>query len=299
MSYNPFANRLVIPEYDTVNIKKIYDVFPRLLRVKQLTSDQLLEELRRQLQQRDVRIEELLNLLDRLRNQTTSFDDLQDLIQQLSGTLGTDLEAILQGLLTSVGDAQKQSKVDSLLNRGFIRIGESDLFVKVNSTDDRSRVFYLRSDNEKNGGDLNLVSPTSPVTFANASDENRVYFFKREFWNYTSEKYENIENRFDGDPFPPTNIFVFQRYKDLYRRTFSIAPGEEVTTSIIEPYFDKSAKSAFKDAGLKRDDSGGEATWKGSMYIYASSTDQSIQALLSSGDYASIGDITLYRKFKD
>lgn len=295
MSYNPFRNRLVIPEYNTVNIKKIYDVFPRLLRVKQLTSEQLLEELRRQLQQRDVRIEELLSLLDRLRDQTSSFEELQDLIQQLSGTLGTDLDGILQGLLTTAGDAQKQSRVDSLLNRGFIRIGNSDLFVKVNSSDDKGRVFYLRSDNEQNDRRLNLVSPTSPVTFSNASDENRIYFFKREFWNYTTENYSNIETRFDGDPFSPTNIFVFQKYRDLYKRPFSIAPGEEVTTSVTQPQSDIS----FEEAGLKRDDSRGEATWKGSMYIYASSNDQSLEALLTNGDYSSIGDVVLYRKFKD
>jgi len=109
--FEPF--KLEEPNYNTINVKKVYDIFPTSLRIKQLTSQQLLEFLESQIDDRDEQIEELLRKLAQLLNEGTALGDvsgtLTDFTTNLEGTLKTLIGETLRDVSSDTTDAQLEA----------------------------------------------------------------------------------------------------------------------------------------------------------------------------------------------
>ena len=281
MAYNPFKNYLFSPSYDTINIKKVYDVFPRLLRVKQLTSEELLEELRRQVQQKDIRIEELLRLLQQLSDQTDTLQ-LQNLISELGNTLDSNLAGILGSLTGQSSDIALQQRIDSLKSSGYIQIQETLLFVKVDYDLGNSFPFNINHSDENGRGfpESDLQTPYS-VDIINISKEKDYYFTKLENWQSNSDK--------NDIPSIPTNAFNFSNFINLNTSSFRVAKDSSISSPIKLGY---NSKDDYDSAELTRNNQ--TNTWFGEMKIYASETNLSTSQVRTSVG-TSIGRMRLYR----
>lgn len=222
MAYDPFNRNLYIPTYDLGNIKKIYDVFPRLLRVKQLTSQELLEELQKQLQQKDVRIEELLGLINSFGDRDESLSQLQDLINNLEGTLDS-------GLGDLVSDLTNQSELQTLQAQGYRRIGNTSAFIRVDEGVGSTKIpgyTFVQNNFNEGRGDGRTESPLR-VYFKNIGEQQVTVQIKEQWVDSNkSSQYEQYNE----------NIKVFSFVQidtdNLGDRRVILNPSEEKESGV-------------------------------------------------------------------
>lgn len=280
--FYPFGT-MIKPSYNINQIKKVYDIFPSSLRRAQLSSNELVEFLRSQIFDKDVTIDELRRQLaeisdfseSTLDNQLAAlgFDNVNDLIQ----SLGFDFES-------GTNAAELQAK-------GYVQVGSTDLWILVDSNPTQKYPFEL-SHKDENGsepfGAQDIISPTS-VTFKNIGDVP-LYFVKQEYWTGSEDPFGVIAERFDGNPYAPTNAFKFKSFPNSHNSSYSIQPKSEIRTTIELGY---RYREDYKDAGLRR--SGKTNTWTGDMRIYASKTGGGVSSLKRTGSEAFIGNMKIYR----
>src|SRR5210317_1586366 len=108
--YNPFKP-LKETRYNTVDIRKVYNVFPSSLRRQQLSSNELVELLRNQITDRDFTIDELNEIIARLRALLSD----ADVDTLLDGAFG-DLDSLFNDL---VGNVAANARKTELQTQGY------------------------------------------------------------------------------------------------------------------------------------------------------------------------------------
>jgi len=247
---NPFS-QLKIREYNITNLKKILNIFPTQLKVEELTSNQLLDKLRSIIKDRDITIEELLA---QLANRQNASDQLTGINDKLSG-LADDLN-LGEIVQQTSKDSAQQARIQSLLSQGYVQIGNTPLYVLVESSPTSNIKFNINHTDENAGfPESDLKSPSS-LKFVNVSKTNDVWFMKFEDW----------KSNLDGISIPndPTNAFRLVQFTDAHKRAYKIPKDSDVSTSVRLYY---KSKGDYKDAGLKR--SGETNEWSGFMKIRA------------------------------
>lgn len=270
---NPFSN-LVRREYNITNLKKILDTFPTSLDVKELTSNELLELLRERIQDKDIRIEELLAQLINNQTTATNLSNINDTVKQLRDEL--QLGDAIEDSLQQTAD---QARINSLLQRGYIQISDTPLYVKVNKGLTISDDFYIDHTDENAGFPESDMKAPNSISFVNVSETEDVWVKKVERWT----------SNLDGIPIPsvPTNAWKFNDYTDIHLRAYKISADSETTTPVSLYY---KSKDDYKFAGLRRDNETNE--WFGFMDLKVQiGSDDNIDNV--SG--VPIGNLRLYR----
>jgi hypothetical protein len=311
--FEPF--KILSRNYNVPNLKKIYDLFPRYLKSTEIVSDELLDQLRENNRIKDIRIQELLDSLDALSNQSLDVDFIYESLFRTTEQLTVQLDNLseLTGVegVDTINDFVDSTERENLLGRGFIQIGTSSLFVKVEKV---GTYTFNMNHSDENGQGIRISDLQSPnqrsITFKNVSKENPVYFTKEERWLTSSDSKYNPQGRFTvqgkpggsgGQGFPLTNVFNFQTVlplavgsvssftRGIGNATYVIQPNVETTVEIKLGY---TSKDDYNDAGLKREDR--TNTFTGEMYIYASDQNLTFSALKNK-NITSIGSTRLYR----
>lgn len=277
---NPFSN-LIRREYNITNLKKILDVFPTSLKVKQLTSTQLLNQLRSLIVDKDITIEELLARLENREGASNDLNGINDTISQLATEL--NLDTVVNDAITNTAD---QARINSLLSRGYIQISDLPLYVKVNKDPTSSDEFYIDHTDENAGFPESDLKQPNSVSFVNVSKKDDIWIKKVERWTSDLDGFYE-PNRFDRNNFGPTNAFRFTEFTDLHTRAYKISKDSDVLSPVTLYY---KSKDDYKQAGLKR--SGETNEWFGFMDIKAklNSSDN-----IDSVKGVSIGNMRLYR----
>ena len=261
-TYTPFklTSRLI----DTIQIQKIYDTFPRLLRVQQLTSNELLEQLRNEVRLKDDRIQELLDLLASTAADSTDLTELENTIAGISLDTTDILNQLQQDLEEDVEDSNLQTQINQLLADEYTRIGQTLLFVKVyaNVQTDPNFINIPFVASQINRGRLSVFNPMtklspSQVEFKNIGNDT-VYFARGEVWNNNSDGL--------GLPGNPTNVFEFSTYPDE-ATVYTIQGNSEITQTISLGYFPQDRD--YDDIGLN-DGNQDKTIYTGNVFILAS-----------------------------
>lgn len=285
---NPFSD-LLRREYNITNIKKILETFPTSLDVKQLTSTQLLERLRELVDEKNARIEELLARLQNQGETQQGLSDIDDEITKLRDSL-----QIGDKVSDSLDETVRQARINSLLQRGYVRIRETPLYVAVNKDLTRSDSFYIRHTDENAGFPESDLKAPDTVSFVNISETEDVWIKKEEEWQRDIDGFftgvwdgEPLPERFTANGFGPTNAFYFRLFPDLHTTAYKIPADSEILSPMSLYY---RAKDDYKEAGLKR--RGDTNEWYGFMNIKVKvGTASGIDNIPN----ISIGNMRLYR----
>jgi len=128
-TYTPFLLNQI--EIDEITIKKIYDLFPRSLRVEQLTSNELLDLLRSQVDEKDAEIQRLLEIIANFSETTLDLSTLESLLSSLGGELTGGILDALNNTGVQIDDAQLSQEIANLQANGYVQINQTLLFAKV------------------------------------------------------------------------------------------------------------------------------------------------------------------------
>ena len=224
--YNPFKP-LKETVYNTVDIRKVYNVFPSSLRRQQLSSNELVELLRSQITDRDFTIDELNEIIARLRAllSDTNIDDL------LAGTFGE-----LDGLFNQLSDnLTENARRTELQTQGYEEVG-GNLWVKLEGDVaggdgspfiDGARFYYDQYTYNK----ATIRTPII-IRFLNESD-NEIEFQLFENW-LESDRAAEFEQYNQ-----PIRTFKFSEipasaYVDITNRIFKISPKQELSSGVSE-----------------------------------------------------------------
>lgn len=280
---NPFTG-LTRREYNITNLKKVLDVFPSSLQVKQLTSNQLLERLEDMIEDRDIRIEELLARLADRNAIGSDIDSINDQLNSLSDNL--DLEQFVN---EAAEDTELEARIESLKGQGYVQIGDTPLYVLVEDSPRENIEFNMNHTREKDGFPASDLKSPSGIKFANVSKDEDVWFMKHENWTSDLDGFYN-DRRFKPnrtDNFGPTNVFRFKNYTNAHKRAYKIPKDSDASTPVTL-YYD--SKGDYKDAGLKR--RGETNEWAGNMLIKAKVGDDNVTNVIDGTD---VGRMRLWR----
>jgi len=256
--FEPF--KLEEPNYNTINIKKVYDIFPTSLRIKQLTSQQLLEFLESQIDDRDEQIEELLRRLADLLNEGTTLGNVSGNLANFTTNLEGTLNSLNNDTLT---ETEQNAESASLRGQGYKQAGRN-LFIKVETdltVDSRFQgyEFAHNNDDEQAGsGKRRTINPsrvlfrntgTVPIQVQKLEDYQEpptsVNSQNKFSQNYTTYGDPSIVNTFKHDSF---NTFGGQY-------TFSVPAGDDpVSINVVG----EKAISILDGWGLRRGSNGGK-----------------------------------------
>jgi len=223
--FEPF--KLEEPNYNTTNIKKVYDIFPTSLRVKQLTSQQLLEFLESQIDDRDEQIEELLRRLAELLNEGSGIDEISGKLTDFTTNLTGSLDRLINETLSDVSSDTKDAQLEA---EGYQKVGDN-LFIKLEKktiTDEDAERFVGVdfAHNEYKKGSSTTYNPTK-IKFRNTSESNTIIVQKLEKYEKAIDKNGNRvldqEGYNDRDIRPSTS------------NTFKLVDLDDTTTISIEP----------------------------------------------------------------
>lgn len=227
--YNPFKP-LKETRYNTVDIRKVYNVFPSSLRRQQLSSNELVELLRNQITDRDFTIDELNEIIARLRAllSDTDVDTLLD------GAFG-DLDSLFNDL---AGNVAANARKTELQTQGYEEVGSTNLWVKLegdpvsndgSSYVDGARFYY---DQYTTNPDKAIIRTPTIIRFLNESDKE-IEFQLYENWLESDQgtEYEKYKQ--------PIQTFLFTEiptsaYVNISQRKFKIAPNTEIASGVSE-----------------------------------------------------------------
>ena len=262
-TYTPFLLNQI--EIDEITIKKIYDLFPRSLRVAQLTSNQLLDLLRSQVDEKDAEIQRLLEIIASFSETTLDLSTLESLLSSLGGELTGGILDALDDAGVQVDDAQLSQQIANLQSNGYVRIGQTLLFAKVVDVPQTNNKFInipfvaVQAGRGTLGFDnpITLNSPTQ-VILKNIGNDT-VYFTRGEVWSSNDDGLRLPTN--------PTNVFKFSTYSQEAKvYTIQGNSGDIIETiSLGYPSLD----SIWDSIGLN-DDGQNTTIYNGSVYILAS-----------------------------
>jgi hypothetical protein len=225
--YNPFKP-LKETRYNTVDIKKLYNVFPSSLRRQQLSSNELVELLRSQISDRDFTIDELNQIIARLRALLSE----ADFSTLLDSTFG-DLNSLFGGLTDNiVANARKTE----LQTQGYEEVGSTNLWVKLEGDPfsgdgspyiDGARFYYDQYTDDK----ATIRTPII-IRFLNDSDKE-IEFQLFENWLESNqaaefEKYKQPIRTFKFSEIP-ASAFV-----DVNTRILKISSKQELSSGVSE-----------------------------------------------------------------
>lgn len=278
--FEPF--KLEEPNYNTINIKKVYDIFPSSLRVKQLTSQQLLEFLDSQIVDRDEQIEELLRRLAELLNEGTTVDDISANLANFT----TNLEGSLNSLINdALNDTKSDAESASLRGQDYQQAGRN-LFIKVETNpnvDSRFQQYdfvHNNNDEQAGAGRRETLNP-SQVLFRNTGttpiqiqklEEYQQPPFSVDTGNlfsytYTSYSSPEIVNTFIHDSFSAGQPFTYTI--PVGDNPVSIGVRGEITRGIVDGFGLRGGSNGGKNAIQHRGDliyknltEGGETRFK-------------------------------------
>lgn len=225
--YNPFKP-LKETRYNTVDIKKLYNVFPSSLRRQQLSSNELVELLRSQISDRDFTIDELNEIIARLRA-LLSDTDVNTLLNDAFG----DLNSLFGDLTANVAANARKTELQT---QGYEEVGDTNLWVKLEgdpvSNDgspyiDGARFYYDQYTDNKA-----IIRTPTIIRFLNESDKE-IEFQLFENW-LESDQGANYEQYRQ-----PIQTFLFTEipnsaYVDISQRKFKIAPNTEIASGVSE-----------------------------------------------------------------
>lgn len=225
--YNPFKP-LKETRYNTVDIKKLYNVFPSSLRRQQLSSNELVELLRSQISDRDFTIDELNEIIARLRA-LLSDTDVNTLLDSAFG----DLNSLFGDLTDNVAANARKTELQT---QGYEEVGSTNLWVKLEgdpvSNDgspyiDGARFYYDQYTTNKA-----IIRTPTIIRFLNESDKE-IEFQLFENW-LESDQGANYEQYRQ-----PIQTFLFTEipnsaYVDISQRKFKIAPNTEIASGVSE-----------------------------------------------------------------
>jgi len=256
--FEPF--KLEEPNYNTINIKKVYDIFPTSLRIKQLTSQQLLEFLESQIDDRDEQIEELLRRLAELLNEGTSVDDISTNLANFT----TNLEGSLNSLINdALNDTKNDTESASLRGQGYQQAGRN-LFIKVETdtnVDSRFQPYqFAHNNNDEQAGSGSRITLNPSQVLLRNTGETPIQIQKLE--NY-QEPPTSVSS---GNKFPFTytsyadpvivNTFKHNSFSSgTGQYTFSVPVGDNPISITVEGEKTKSILDAW---GLRRGSDGGK-----------------------------------------
>jgi len=225
--YNPFKP-LKETRYNTVDIRKVYNVFPSSLRRQQLSSNELVELLRNQITDRDFTIDELNEIIARLRALLSD----ADVNTLLDGAFG-DLDSLFNDI---AGNVAANARKTELQTQGYEEVGSTNLWVKLEgdpvSNDgspyvDGARFYYDQYTDNK----ATVRTPTI-IRFLNESDKE-IEFQLYENWLESDggtdvEQYKERIRTFKFSEIPTS------AYVDITNRIFKIVPKEELSSGVSE-----------------------------------------------------------------
>lgn len=198
-TFEPF--KLEEPNYNTINIKKVYDIFPTSLRIKQLTSQELLEFLETQIVDRDEQIEELLRRLAELLNEGTALGNVSGNLANFT----TNLEGTLNSLINdTLNNTEQNAESAALRGQGYKQAGRN-LFIKVET-------------------DLNIDSRFQGYDFAHNNDDEQGGGGKRRTINPSRVLFRNTGNvpiqvqKLEDYQEPPTSVSSQNKFSQSYTR---------------------------------------------------------------------------------
>lgn len=258
---NPFSG-LTRREYNITNLKKVLDTFPTSLQTRQLTSNELLERLEDVIQDRNIRIDELLAQLANRSAVSSDINDINDQLGNLTDSL--DLENFVE---ETTEDTEREARIQALKGEGYVQLGNTPLYILVDTNPSEQYEFYMDHTDE-NGAGINPGDLKSPraVKFANVSKTDSVWFMKEERWTTDEDGFASPTRfgRTDASWKGVTNVFKFTDFKNAHTTAYEIKPDSNASTTVELHY---TSKDAYKNAGLKRD--GATNTWFGFMDIFA------------------------------
>lgn len=261
-TYTPFLLNQI--EIDEITIKKIYDLFPRSLRVEQLTSNELLDLLRSQVDEKDAEIQRLLEIIANFSETTIDLSTLESLLSSLGGELTGGILDALNNTGVQIDDAQLSQEIANLQARGFTRAGETLLFFKVTNDPTNSFIFNINHTREKRGFPESDLQTPSKVEFENIGD-TPLTFTKQEKWLSNDDNLSLPRN---------TNAFNFINLRGISTTGQIIQPGESLSTVVKLNY---KSRSAYDRVGLRRDNDSN--TWYGDMILKVGSVEQNMGSM--------------------
>jgi len=225
--YNPFKP-LKETRYNTVDIKKLYNVFPSSLRRQQLSSNELVELLRSQISDRDFTIDELNEIIARLRA-LLSDTDVNTLLNDAFG----DLNSLFGDLTDNVAANARKTELQT---QGYEEVGTTNLWVKLEgdpvSNDgspfiDGARFYYDQYTTNKA-----IIRTPTIIRFLNESDKE-IEFQLFENWLESDggtdvEQYRQPIRTFKFSEIPSS------AYIDITNRIFKISPNTEIASGVSE-----------------------------------------------------------------
>lgn len=225
--YNPFKP-LKETRYNTVDIKKLYNVFPTSLRRQQLSSNELVELLRSQISDRDFTIDELNEIIARLRALLSE----ADFSTLLDSTFG-DLNSLFGDLTDNIAANARKTELQT---QGYEEVGSTNLWVKLEgdpvSNDgspyvDGARFYYDQYTTNKA-----IIRTPTIIRFLNESDKE-IEFQLFENWLESDggtdvEQYRQPIRTFKFSEIPA------DRYVDISNRIFKISSKQELSSGVSE-----------------------------------------------------------------
>jgi len=225
--YNPFKP-LKETIYNTVDIRKVYNVFPSSLRRQQLSSNELVELLRSQIIDRDFTIDELNEIIRRLQA-LLSDTDINDL---LAGAFG-DLNALSDELTSTAAENARKTELQT---QGYKQVGTSDLWVQLvgdpasgdgSAYVDGADFYYDQYTTNKA-----IVRTPTIVRFLNEGD-TEIEFQLFENWLESDKGAEYEQYRQPIHTFKFTEIPA-SAYIDINNRKFRIQGKQEISSGVSE-----------------------------------------------------------------
>lgn len=228
--YNPFKP-LKETRYNTVDIKKLYNVFPSSLRRQQLSSNELVELLRSQISDRDFTIDELNEIIARLRALLSE----ADFSTLLDSTFG-DLNSLFGDLAANVAANARKTELQT---QGYEEVGDTNLWVKLEgdpvSNDgspfiDGARFYYDQYTYDK----ATIRTPII-IRFLNDSDKE-IEFQLFENWLESDraaefEQYKQLTRAFKFSEIPAS---AYVNNASITNRIFKISPKQELSSGVSE-----------------------------------------------------------------
>lgn len=225
--YNPFKP-LKETRYNTVDIKKLYNVFPSSLRRQQLSSNELVELLRSQISDRDFTIDELNEIIARLRA-LLSDTDVNTLLNDAFG----DLNSLFRDLTDNVATNARKTELQT---QGYEEVGSTNLWVKLEgdpvSNDGSPYIDGARFYYDQYTYDKATIRTPIIIRFLNDSDKE-IEFQLFENWLESDraaefEKYTQPIRTFKFSEIPAS------AYVDISNRKFKISPKQELSSGVSE-----------------------------------------------------------------
>jgi len=226
--FEKIENILKKSSFDIVNIKKIYDIFPRSLKTNRIISERLLELLRSQLETRNKTIDQLQAEIERILTDEISAGDT---ISQLTDSLqNIGLDNLIDDLLGTFADQEK----NTLISQGFIQLGaDSDVLVRVKTTEsdlnDRRDEFYTSHRINQVLSNTDVLSPTF-VEIKNVGAQD-AFIKKRETWFGTFDDNSELQN-FSFINNTTINVFNFNELGNISDNIAKISANSSITTPI-------------------------------------------------------------------